>query len=143
IRVNDTRAGNKNNRSGIGMQKTLLTSWPLFFGLAMIMIGNGLQGTLLGIRADIEGFSTLTIGAIMSLYYVGYLSGSVFVPKLIQEVGHIRVFAALASLASGTVLFHGIFDQAWIWAAVRVLTGFAYAGLYIVIESWLNQAATN
>lgn len=125
------------------MQKTLLASWPLFFGLAMIMIGNGLQGTLLGVRANIEGFSTLTIGAIMSLYYVGYLSGSLYVPKLIQGVGHIRVFAALASLASATVLFHGIFEQAWIWAIVRVVTGFSYAGLYIVIESWLNQAATN
>lgn len=125
------------------MQKTLLSSWPLFFGLAMIMIGNGLQGTLLGVRANIEGFSTMTIGIIMSLYYVGYLMGSIFVPKLIQSVGHIRVFAALASLASTTVLFHGIFDQPWIWGIVRVATGFSYAGLYIVIESWLNQAATN
>lgn len=125
------------------MQKTLLSSWPLFFGLAMIMIGNGLQGTLLGVRANIEGFSTMTIGLIMSLYYVGFLMGSIFVPKLIQGVGHIRVFAALASLASTTVLFHGIFDQPWIWCVVRVATGFAYAGLYIVIESWLNQAATN
>lgn len=125
------------------MQKTFMTSWPLFFGLAMLMIGNGLQGTLLGVRANIEGFSTLTIGVIMSFYYVGFLLGSIWVPKLIQSVGHIRVFAALASLASGTVLFHGIFENPIVWMAVRVFTGFAYAGLYIVIESWLNQAATN
>lgn len=125
------------------MQKTLASSWPLFFGLAMIMIGNGLQGTLLGVRANIEGFSTMSIGVIMSMYYVGYLLGSLFVPKLIQGVGHIRVFAALASLASTTVLFHGIFSDPIIWGIVRVFTGFAYAGLYIVIESWLNQAATN
>lgn len=125
------------------MQKTLLSSWPLFFGLAMIMIGNGLQGTLLGVRANIEGFSTMTIGVIMSLYYVGYLLGSIFVPRLIQGVGHIRVFAALASLASTTVLFHGIFSDPTVWGIVRIFTGFAYAGLYIVIESWLNQAATN
>lgn len=125
------------------MQKTLMTSWPLFFGLAMLMIGNGLQGTLLGVRANIEGFSTMTIGLIMSLYYVGFLLGSIWVPKLIQSVGHIRVFAALASLASGTVLFHGVFEDPIVWCVVRVFTGFAYAGLYIVIESWLNQAATN
>lgn len=125
------------------MQKTLMTSWPLFFGLAMLMIGNGLQGTLLGVRANIEGFSTMTIGLIMSLYYVGFLLGSIWVPKLIQSVGHIRVFAALASLASGAVLFHGVFKDPVIWCVVRVFTGFAYAGLYIVIESWLNQAASN
>ncbi len=125
------------------MQKTLFASWPLFFGLAMLMIGNGLQGTLLGIRANIEGFSTLTIGVVMSLYYVGFLLGSIWVPKLIQNVGHIRVFAALASLASGTVLFHGIFNDPVVWCIVRVFTGFSYAGLYIVIESWLNQSATN
>lgn len=125
------------------MHQTLKAAWPLFFGLAMLMIGNGLQGTLLGVRANIEGFSTLTIGMIMSLYYVGYLSGSFFVPKLIISVGHIRVFAALASLASTTVLFHGIFEQPAIWAIVRVFTGFSYAGLFIVMESWLNQSATN
>lgn len=125
------------------MHKTLFSSWPLFFGLAMLMIGNGLQGTLLGVRANIEGFSTMTIGLIMSLYYVGFLLGSIWVPKLIQSVGHIRVFAALASLASGTVLFHGIFSDPTVWCVVRIVTGFSYAGLYIVIESWLNQAATN
>ncbi len=125
------------------MRTTLLSSWPLFFGLAMIMIGNGLQGTLLGVRATIEDFSTITTGVIMSLYYAGFLAGSWLVPKLIQEVGHIRVFAALASLASTTVLLHGIFPDPVIWGGVRIFTGFSYAGLYIVIESWLNQAATN
>lgn len=125
------------------MRQTLLSAWPLFFGLAMIMIGNGLQGTLLGVRASIEGFSTLTTGVIMSLYYFGFLAGSYYVPKLIVSVGHIRVFAALASLASTTVLFHGLFGDPVTWGVVRIFTGFAYAGLFIVIESWLNQAATN
>lgn len=109
----------------------------------MIMIGNGLQGTLLGVRASIEDFSTLTTGIIMSLYYAGFLAGSWLVPKLIQKVGHIRVFAALASLASTTVLFHGVFSDPAVWGAVRIFTGFSYAGLFIVIESWLNQATTN
>lgn len=125
------------------MYKTLLTSWPLFFGLALIMIGNGLQGTLLGVRATIEGFDTATIGIIMSLYYLGFLGGSYYVPKLISRVGHIRVFTALASLASTTVLLHGLYPDPWLWALIRAFTGFSYAGLYIIVESWLNNTSTN
>ncbi|MEM8834131.1 MAG: MFS transporter [Pseudomonadota bacterium] len=125
------------------MLKILTGSWPLFFGLALIMIGNGLQGTLLGIRANIEGFDTVTIGIIMSLYYIGFLGGSYYAPKLVSQVGHIRVFTALASLASTTVLLHGLFPEAMLWAPIRFFTGFAYAGLYIVVESWLNDKSTN
>jgi MFS family permease len=106
------------------------------------MIGNGLQGTLLGVRATIEGFDTATIGFIMSLYYLGYLGGSYYVPKLVSRVGHIRVFTALASLASATVLLHGLYPDPWLWAGIRSLTGFSYAGLYIVVESWLNNTST-
>ena len=125
------------------MRRTLITSWPLFFGLALIMIGNGMQGTLLGVRASIEGFDTATIGIIMSLYYFGFLGGSYYVPKLISRVGHIRVFTALASLASTTVLLHGLYPEPWLWAFIRAFTGFSYAGLYIVVESWLSNASTN
>ncbi len=125
------------------MHKTLVTTWPLFFGIAMIMVGNGLQGTLLGVRATMEGFPTYSTGIIMSMYYAGFMLGSHFVPKLIQGVGHIRVFAALASVASTTVLLHGLFPTEGVWSLVRAITGFSYAGLYIVIESWLNNAADN
>lgn len=125
------------------MHKTFVTAWPLFFGISMIMIGNGLQGTLLGVRATMEEFPTYSIGIIMSMYYAGFMLGSHLVPKLIQGVGHIRVFAALASIASTTVLIHGLFPNEEVWSVVRAITGFSYAGLYIVIESWLNQAADN
>lgn len=125
------------------MHKAIFSSWPLFFGLALMMVGNGLQGTLLGVRASLEGFDTTVTGLIMSLYYAGFLIGSYLVPKLVSGVGHIRVFAALASLASTTVLLHGLFPNEWIWAGVRILTGFSYAGLYIVVESWLNNMSTN
>lgn len=125
------------------MHKTLLTSWPLFFGLSMLMIGNGLQGTLLGVRASLENFDTTAIGLIMSFYYVGFLGGSFFVPRLVTRVGHIRVFAALSSLAAITVLLHGLFPNEYAWSAIRILTGFSFAGLYIVIESWLNNITTN
>ena len=125
------------------MLRILTTSWPLFFGLALIMIGNGLQGTLLGVRATLEDFDTATIGIIMSLYYIGFLAGSYYVPKLISQVGHIRVFTALASLASTTVLLHGLYPEPFFWGLIRAFTGFAYAGLYIVVESWLNNMSTN
>ncbi|MFA5592683.1 MAG: MFS transporter [Micavibrio sp.] len=125
------------------MHKTILSTWPLFFGVAMIMIGNGLQGTLLGVRATMEGFPTYSTGIIMSMYYAGFMLGSHFVPKLIQGVGHIRVFTALAAIASTTVLFHGMFPDEWVWGFVRAATGFAFAGMYIVIESWLNNAVDN
>lgn len=125
------------------MLNILKSLWPLFFGLTLIMIGNGLQGTLLGVRASIEDFNTAATGMIMSLYYIGFLGGSYFVPKLVSRVGHIRVFTALASLASTTVLLHGLFVDVWLWALIRALTGFSYAGLYIVVESWLSHASTN
>lgn len=125
------------------MFRALTSSWPLFFGLSLIMLGNGLQGTLLGVRATMEGFDTATIGIIMSLYYFGFLGGSYYVPRLINAVGHIRVFTALASLASTTVLLHGLYPDPILWSLIRAFTGLSYAGLYIVVESWLNNASTN
>ena len=107
------------------------------------MMGHGLQSTLLGLRATAEGFSVPVTGFIMSLYFAGFLIGSMKIPKLIEGVGHIRVFTAMASLASVTILMHGIFVEAWLWGIVRVITGFTFAGLYIVTESWLNDSTTN
>jgi MFS family permease len=124
------------------MIKSFVGSWPLFVGLGLLMVSNGLQGTLLGLRAALEGFDTLTIGLIMSFYYLGFLGGSHFTPRLIMSVGHIRVFTALASLASSTVLLHGLFVEPVWWMAARLVTGFCYAGLYIVVESWLSDKST-
>lgn len=125
------------------MKNILQTTWPLFFGIAMVMVGNGLQGTLLGIRATIEGFSTVTTGLIMSLYYGGFLAGCILAPKFVKDVGHIRVFTALASLASTTALLHGLFIDPVIWSVARIIAGFCFAGLYIVVESWMNDVSTN
>jgi MFS family permease len=127
----------------LAMRTVVVSSWALFLGLALIMLGNGLQGSLLGVRATIEGFSTPVIGFVMSAYFTGFLAGATMVPKLVRRVGHIRVFAALASLASVAVLFHSIFVNPAGWGAMRLVTGFSYAGLYIVAESWLNDRATN
>lgn len=119
------------------------SSWPLLFGVVMLMIGNGLQGTLLSLRATMEGFDITTTGIVMSLYFAGYVIGSILTPRMVAWVGHIRVFAALASLASASVLIHFILVDPVIWGGTRAITGFAYAGLYVVIESWLNGMATN
>ena len=107
------------------------------------MLGDGLQGTLLAVRADQEGFSATTTGLVMSSFYVGFLLGSITTPRITVQVGHIRVFAALAALASSAILVHAVFIQVPIWIALRFVSGFCFAGLYIVAESWLNDRATN
>lgn len=125
------------------MLTTLAASWPLFLGLGLLMLGNGLQGTLLGLRADLEGFPTAVTGFVMSVFYVGYLIGALRVPMLIGRVGHVRVFAAFGAIASATVLVHAVFVQPLVWASMRLLSGYAFAAIFIVAESWLNSVARN
>ena len=107
------------------------------------MLGNGLASSLLGVRSILEGFSTLTVGAMMASYYLGYLTGSRMIPDLVGAVGHIRVFAGLGSLASLVVLIHPLWVHPVTWSILRLVTGFSLAGLYVVAESWLNGVATN
>lgn len=121
----------------------LRSSWSLFFGIVLIMLCNGLEVTLLGVRATLDQFPTGITGVIMTAYYVGFLGGSQLVPRLVKGVGHVRVFAALAALASTAVLVHGVFVNPGVWIAMRLLTGLSYAGLYVVVESWLNELASN
>lgn len=125
------------------MIAAIKTTWALFLGLAFIMLAVGLQNVLLGVRADIEAFSTVITGFIMSGYFVGFVLGSYATPLMVRNVGHVRVFAALASLASVAVLCHVLLVNAPSWIVMRVVTGFAYAGLYVVAESWLNDRSTN
>lgn len=106
------------------------------------MLGAGLQGTLLGLRATLEGFPTPVTGIIMSCYYVGYLLGTSAAPRMIRRIGHIRVFAALAALASATILVQAAFVQPVTWAVMRFSTGVCLAGIYVVAESWLNDRAS-
>lgn len=116
--------------------------WPLLLGMGVLMLGAGLQSTLLGVRATLEGFPTTVTGFVMSCYYVGYLLGTVTAPRLIHRVGHVRVFAALAAVASTVTLVQAAYVQPLPWALLRLLTGFCFAGIYVVAESWLNAAAT-
>jgi len=125
------------------MLAAIKSSWALFVGLGMLMLGSGLQGSLIGIRAGAENFPTEVTGLVMSSYFVGFLFGAVITPKVVGQVGHVRAFAALASTASTAALVHAVFIDPWVWGAMRLLTGFCFAGIYIVAESWLNDRATN
>jgi MFS family permease len=125
------------------LSQILKTTWPLFLGVSFLMLGNGLQGTLIGWRGAYEGFSSTHLGLIMAGYYVGFMLGSKFVQSIIEKVGHIRVFAALASTASTAILIQVAVISEPVWFGMRVITGFCFAGSYVVVESWLNARATN
>ena len=118
-------------------------SWALLLGMLFLQLGNGLQGTLLGVRGELENFSTFQMSIVMSAYFVGFLGASRLVPELIRRVGHVRVFAALASFISAVLILYPLLVNPWIWAVGRVIIGFCFCGVYITAESWLNNAATN
>jgi MFS family permease len=119
-----------------------VATWPLLLGMGILMLGAGLQGTLLSLRGTLEGFGSPVIGAVMSCYYVGYLLGTSAAPRMLRQVGHIRVFAALAAIASGSILVQGAFVHPVPWAVMRLLSGLCLAGIYVVAESWLNDRAS-
>ncbi|MCL4188518.1 MAG: MFS transporter [Rhodobacteraceae bacterium] len=125
------------------MLRVLATSWPLLLGMMLLMLGNGLQGTLLGIRGALEGFSTTEMSVVMAGYFVGFLFGSRLTPELIRRVGHVRVFAALGSLISAALVLYAMFPDWMAWTALRVVIGFCFSGVYVTAESWLNNSATN
>lgn len=120
---------------------TLRAVWTLLFGIGLLMVANGLQGSLLGIRAEAEGFEPASIGLIMSGFFVGLLAGSLWTPSAVRLVGHVRVFAAMSAIASVSILLHALFVDELSWWAIRCVTGFCYAGILVVAESWLNDRA--
>lgn len=126
-----------------GMQVTLISISSLLLGAAAINLGLGLQGSLLGLRAGVEEFSTIVTGLIMSSYYAGFVLGSLISPPLVNRVGHIRTFSAFASLASAAALCHAVFVDPISWIILRALTGLCFAALCLVMESWLNEKSTN
>ena len=125
------------------MFKIFKNSWALFTGFAILITAHGFQGNLLGVRSVIEEFNVIATGAIMSGYFIGYFVGANIIPNLVAKVGHIRVFAAFASMASLAILLHAVFVNPYVWIGGRFLTGLSLIGVYIVVESWLNDRATN
>lgn len=125
------------------MLKSVVSIAALLLATAILYAGNGLQGTLLAVRGGLEGFPTAMLGALTSAYFVGFIVGCRKVPSMIRSVGHIRTFVALASIASSSALAHALFVDVYAWAVLRAITGFAFAGLAMVLESWINDRATN
>lgn len=125
------------------MIQVLTSTWPLLLGVLLLMVGNGMQGTLLGIRGSLEGMSTGHMSIVMSGYFGGFVLGSLIVPKLIQSVGHVRVFAALASLISAVLILYAAAPNWIVWALLRLLIGFSFCGVYITAESWMNASTGN
>lgn len=125
------------------MIAVLRSSWALLLGMFLLMFGNGLQGSLLGIRGDIEGFDPATLSYVVSAYFVGFLGGSWLAPALLRKVGHVRVFAAMASLISAAFVLYPAVPDLIAWGVLRLVIGFCFSCVYVVVESWLNNASDN
>lgn len=118
-------------------------TWALMLGMLLLMLGNGLQGTLLGVRGSIENIDPSTMGYVMSAYFIGFLGGSKIAPVLLRRVGHVRVFAALASLVSAAFILYAAVVHPLAWLLLRLIVGFCFSGIYVVAESWLNHSTSN
>ncbi|MFN3847119.1 MAG: MFS transporter [Paracoccaceae bacterium] len=117
--------------------------WALLLGIVLIMLGNGMHFTLIGLRGGIENFSATELAIVTSGYFLGFLSGARYTPILIRRVGHVRVFAALGSFMSAGLIAFPLVTDPWAWTALRLLVGFCMSGVYVSAESWLNNASTN
>lgn len=125
------------------MIRTLTPVATLLLGVAILLTGQGLQLTLLPVRANLEAFSTLSIGLMGGAYFLGFTIGCLRGIHLVQKLGHVRVFAAMAAVASAAPLLHALWLDTWVWWILRLTSGFCFAVLYVVIESWLNEQSTN
>jgi MFS family permease len=125
------------------MKSLLLRLSTLLGGVGLLVVAVGLLFSALGLRAGVAGFSSATLGLVTSAYFVGFVGGTYFCPALIRKVGHIRAFAALASVASSLPILHALWVDPWFWGLLRLVTGVCMVGLYIVLESWLNALAPN
>ena len=125
------------------MLRVIASVWALMLGMFLLMVGNGLQGSLIGIRGAIEEFSTTELAAVTSAYFVGFLFGSRLAPAMIRRVGHVRVFAALGSFISAVLILYPTITFPWAWILMRVIIGFSFSGVYVTAESWLNNASPN
>ncbi|WOI54700.1 MFS transporter [Parvularcula sp. LCG005] len=123
--------------------RIVLSLWPLLIAAAMLLSANGLQSTVLALRGISEGFPDAIIGLLHSAYFIGFIAGCRFAPRFIGNVGHIRAFTAFASVASAAAIMHAMFISPIPWLVLRIVTGFCFAALQMILESWLNDKATN
>lgn len=125
------------------MWNTIKSISSLLLSYGLLLLGNGMMGTLLGLRSQLEGFPTGVTGFIMSGFFVGMLLGALFAVRVVATVGHIRAFAAFASIMSVAVLAHVLHVEPTTWFVLRLAAGFCMAGMIMVVESWVNERATN
>lgn len=125
------------------MLRTIASVYSLLTATAILLLGSGLLGTLVSLRAGLEHFPKGVIGLVMSGFFSGYVAGSYLCPRLIRSFGHIRSFSAFAAIGCVSVILHGLWVHPAVWLALRVITGISMLGLYLVIESWLNSLATD
>src|SRR6185295_5194975 len=125
------------------MRKQILAIGAILFSTALYIVGNGLIGVLIPVRAHLEGFSNLALGVIGSAYFAGFVVGCFAGPRLLARVGHSRTFAVGAGISAASVLLQSMFVSEFLWIVLRGAFGLAAACIYMVIESWLNDRATN
>ncbi|WP_460019998.1 MFS transporter [Magnetospira thiophila] len=125
------------------MHRIVLPVSALLTGVALLMIANGLLTSLIGVRLGQSGAGAFSNGLIVSGYFFGLLLGALLSSRILQQVGHIRTFSALASLFSAASLLHAFNEGALVWWGLRVIEGLCMAGLFICAESWLNERADN
>lgn len=129
--------------SGTGLEfRMLLSILNLLLAVLLLELGSALQGVLIPIRGELAGFPTAIIGSLGTVYYIGFVAGCVLLPRTVRRFGHIRSFSALAAIAASTALLHALFVTPWAWLPFRMVIGLCFAGLFMVIESWLNERAT-
>jgi MFS family permease len=115
----------------------------LFASVGLLVLGNGLLATLIAVRLDAEQIAVERIGLIMSCYSIGFVFGTILVPRLIARVGHIRAYAGFAAVATSAALIHAMLVEPLTWALLRILSGFAAAALFTIVESWINAGTGN
>ncbi|MCC0057491.1 MAG: MFS transporter [Rhodobiaceae bacterium] len=125
------------------MRSTIASVTALLISVFVLLVGNGLQNTLVSVRGNDAGFGALILGLMGSGYFVGMTIGCLAAPAVIRRAGHIRTFAACTAIATVTSLLHALILQPETWIALRIATGMLFAVLYAVIESWLNDKTTN
>jgi MFS family permease len=125
------------------MSSATRSIFTLLIGAAALVQGNGLLSTLVPIRAQMEAFSESWIGALGGIYFAGFALGCLVGPKVVMRVGHVRCFAGFAALSAVAVLIHTLSVDIYVWAFIRGITGFCFAVLFMVIESWLNDQTRN
>jgi len=125
------------------MRKAVASVAALLLGVAILLAGQGLQIVLLPVRATLEQFSAFGVGYIGAFYFLGFTFGCWKGAELLRRVGHVRAFAAMTAIASAVPLLHGLWVNLWTWGIMRFATGFCFAVLYVVIESWLNERSTD